>query len=296
MVVKRNIDGHIKRTIEYLSQPFRSVDEMEFFTGNESYDKQEYNYYLWQSQLNQNYLDCVYIYNGIQNHPATLTGLYNGLQTFTCIDYTFLPTDVGREIKENINYEVSQGVANIVEFVSDHEVKINMLSPFQSTSLDSWILTTGDLVLPSLYFNKKVQTIVDGGIGQEYNVDDSGNLTLQYQGGFIMIGFKYVGLVKSLNLNTLTQDGTTMGFFKHISDVNIAFYNTTSVKIGTSLYRTNQFFVGPSNPLGKPPLTFSGVFNFTLQDNPSKEKFIYFVKDDYSSCNIQFLDINITYR
>ena len=296
MIVKRVADGDTIRTIEYLSQPVQAVDEMEFYTGVESYDSDEFTYYLWQSQLNQNYLDCAYIYNGTQSSSATISSTGTGEKTFTCAGYTFVAGDVGREIREDLNYDFSEGNAEIIEFVSDHVVKVNVRAEFSALSLTSWVLTTNELTLSSLFYGKKVATLVDGGKGQEYTVANDGTLTLQYQGAYIIVGFKYIGLVKTLNLNAIFKTGNTSDMFKQVANIWASFYNTVSCKFGTTLYNYDELFIGPSNPLGKPPVVYNGMKELHIQDNPRTEKYIYFIKDDYSSCNIQLLNINIDYK
>lgn len=296
LIVKRTEGNNIVRTIEYLSQPNYIVDESDYYTGDKDYDKKKYQYFLYQSQLNQNYLDCASVYNGFQEKTATLSVNELGEATFSCSTYSFTNSDVGRSIQEYFEYNLIDGEALILEIVDEHSVKVNIQSLFSGTTILKWILTSDTITLPDIYKNKTIQTIVDGGIGQSYEIGNDGVLTLQAKASFVIVGFKYLGLVKTLNLNSLSQQGSTSRLNKQINSFDICFLNTMSLKAGTNLYNLDVVYNGVSEIIGKPPFLFSGVKEFKTSDTPSKEKEVYFVKDDYSSCNIQFVSINIEYR
>jgi hypothetical protein len=253
---------------------------MEFYTGDKTFDAKEYLYYLFQSQLNNNYVDCAQIYDGLNEKPCTLSSLALGDNIFTCLTHSFVAGDVDREIHEYYGFELESGVATIVEYISEHVVRLNVLVAFSKTNLDSFVLTTNEITLGSIFYNKKVATIVDGGKGQEYTVASDGKITLQYQGSYIIIGFKYIGLVKTLNLNIPTQDNNTSNLYKQIQSSDIFFYNTVGCKVGSSLYNTSQLFIGPSGVLGEIPIAFNGIKNFTIRDEPAKEKYLYFLNED----------------
>lgn len=296
LIVKRKQGNDFVRTIEYLSQPNYIVDESDYYTGDKEFDEKQYKYFLYQSQLNQNYLDCASVYNGYQEKPATLSKNEIGEATFYCATYSFTSSDIGKSIKEYFDYDLIDGEALIIDIIDEHTIKLNIESLFSSLTLTRWILTTDTINLPDIYKNKTIQTIVDGGIGQSYEIGNDGILKLQAQSSFVIVGFKYLGLVKTLNLNSLSQSGSTASYKKQINSFNVCFLNTMSVKTGTNLYNLDVLYNGPSELIGKPPLLMNGVYTFKTGDEPSKEKELYFLKDDYSSCNIQYLSIDINYN
>lgn len=295
MCVRRYINGSIKRYLEYITNSIKNIEETEYYTGNEELDKTTYLYYLNQLQLNYNYLDCASIYNGLVNKNLTISQTSLGLATITSTDYTFLSTDVGREIHETFNVNLQNGVCTIVEYVSATEVKVNVQILFNSTTITNFIITTNTINGLGYLEGKTITTFIDGGAGQDYTVS-SGTINLQYQGAFIIVGLKYKGIVKTLNFNIQSQDGTSSDLQKHINVIDVYFYNTMNCKIGTSLYKTDNLFIGPSQMLGKAPYLFNGFKSFIIKDSPSYDKYIYILKDDATPCNIQFINMHINYK
>lgn len=294
LCVRRYINGIVKRYLEYIPKVQVALDRTEYYTGNEAKDNADYLYDLYQLQLNLNHLDCTSIYNGRQAKSFTLSSMQKGESLITNSTYKFTINDLGREIKEVFDYNNQNGVAEIIDFIDETSVKINIKVPFYTKEITQFILTTDKITNLEYLENKTVYTWIDGGVGREHLVKN-GSINLQYQGAFILVGLKYLGKIQTLNFNQSFQDGNTIDLKKHLNKINIFFYNTVSCKVGTSLYKTDQLYISPSETLGKVSLIFNGVKNFILKDNPEESKYLFILKDDFSPCTIQFINIHINY-
>ena len=295
LCVRRNINGIIKRYIEYIPKTQFEIDKVEYFTGNEAEDNKKYLYDLFQLQINMCHLDCSSKYDGKINKTFTITNTAKGESIFTCNDFIFTQADIGKQITETFDYDSIDGVADIVEYIDEHNVKINILIEFSRLTQDGFVLSTNKITGLEYLEGKRVSTWVDGGIGGEYIVKD-GKIDLQFQGSFILVGLKYIGKIQTLNFNFDNQQGqNSCDLKKSINKINIFFYNTVSCKVGTNPYKLDYKYISPSSILGKVPTIFNGVSTFTVMDTPQQDKSLFFYKDDYSPCTIQFINIHINY-
>jgi hypothetical protein len=185
------------------------LNPAEYYTGNKEYDDKEYDYYNYQAQLNNNYADCSSVYNGLQSKTLTLSKTETGEATAYCASGSFVKLDENKKIFENFGYDLEEGEALILEVIDARNLRINIKKHFAKATLDNFILAINKITLPSIYHNKRVVTIADGGKGQEYDIGTDGVLNLQYTVKFLIIGLKYTGLFKSVNLNMLYEGGNT---------------------------------------------------------------------------------------
>ena len=295
LCVRRNINGNIKRYIEYIPKTQFEIDKIEYYTGNEEQDKKNYMYDLLQLQLNMVHLDCSSKYDGLQNKSFTLSSIEKGEAIITESTFEFSENDIGRQIKEDFSYDNQNGVAEIVEFISATSVKVNILVPFKTTNITSFAIST-DKITGLEYLEGKIINIwADGGVGREHIVEN-GTINLQYQSFFIIAGLKYIGKIQTLNFNFDNQQGNnTSDLKKSINKINIFFYNTVSCKIGTNPYKLDYKYISPSEKLGSVPTIFNGVNTFTIMDSPNTDKSLFIYKDDYSPCTIQFINTHVNY-
>jgi hypothetical protein len=288
-----NGDYTVNRYLEYLSHPSKKINRMEFFSNNEEYDTREYNYYSYQSQLNNNYMDCASVYNGLQNKSLTLSQREVGEAIATITDGTFTDNDIDKKIFEDFGYNLEDGQALILEVIDPNNLRINIQKPFTKTNLDNFILSINKTTLPTIFRNKTVCTIVDGGRGQEYTIANDCVLNLQYPAKYLIVGFKYLGLVKTVNLNVISETGNTSDLKKHVKKVDLYFYNTIGCKVGTNLYDLAELYIGVGRETGKPPYPLNSIKTLALNDSPDEEKEIYIVKDDYCGCCVQLMNVHV---
>jgi hypothetical protein len=196
-------------------------------------------------------------------------------------------------IFENFGYNLESGEAKILEVIDGQNLRMHIRKQFSNTNLGEFILALNRLTLPAIYRNKTVYTLVDGGKGQQYNTPANGEIILQQPAKFLLLGFRYIGLVRTVNLNSMIEGNNTSNLKKQVNKVDIYFHNTVSCKVGTNLYNMTELFTGPSQELGKPPRIFNGMKTFILRDNPDEEKELYLLKDDYCGCNIQLATLEV---
>jgi hypothetical protein len=283
----------VNRYLEYLSEQSLILNPAEYYAGNKEYDDKEYDYYNYQAQLNNNYADCSSVYNGLQNKTLVLSQTETGEATAYCPDGTFSSADENKRIYEYFGYDLEDGEALILEVIDAQNLRINIKKPFAKTQLGNFVLAVNKITLPAIYRNKIVVTMADGGKGQEYEIGSDCVLNLQYAVKFLIVGFKYTGLFKSVNLNILAEDGNTASSKKSARSAEVYFYNSVSCKAGTNPYDLSEVITGPSQERGKPPKAFTGMKTIIFRDSPNEEKELYFYKDDYCACNIQLANIEV---
>lgn len=293
LCVRRKINGTIKRYLEYIPKTQFEISKIEYFTGNKQEDEKKYLYDLFQLQINMCHMDCCSKYDGTIQEQFTITE--NNGTIFTCNKYTFKTSDIGRQITENFNYNYTDGVADIIDYIDEHNIRIKILSPFSKNQQNSFVLSTNKITGLGYLEGKTVCAWTDGGIGGEYIVKN-GEIEIQSQSNFILIGLKFIGKIQTLNLNFDNQQGSnSTDLKKSINKINVFFYNTVSCKIGTNLYNFDYQYISPSSNLGKAPTIFNGINSFTIKDEPQEDKSLFFYKDDYSPCTIQFINIHVNY-
>lgn len=223
----------------------------------------------------------------------TLSAVSGTGVTATASAPAFSPTDVGRTITRIITAG-SFGVAEIVGYTSSTVVTVNVLQEFSSLTapvLQWWIsLAAGtQITLPSFYYrNKTVSVMVDGVVYDDVPVDGQRYLDLPAEGSNFTIGFKYKGLLKTVNMLGVGSLGTSEHLKKNIAYMGVNFFETGQ---GTS-YGTDMFNLEPldfaqlDDPTDRPPPLFTGEKRVRFEENWEKEKHIYIKHDGGTPCTV----------
>ena len=300
IVAKRSVNGNDQYYVEFFEDVPDFPDRVDFFTGiaNRTSDNERFQNVLFERQKEYVHLDSVLSYDGTQVGidagaaitPAAVTG--SGI-TFTAGASVFSSSDVGRQIwKKHITGDES-GRATITAFTSGTQVTCTIISDFDSTdaiAAGNWFLTTDSISGLDHLEAETVNIVTDGAPHPDRTVS-SGVITLDSQASTAHIGFKYTGIVKSMNLEVgATRAGPSQTKFKNIYRVGIQFQDTLGARFGTTEYNTEQInFRSTDSISDRPPELFTGEELLSFFDGWRGEKHIVIIQALPLPCSVQML-------
>lgn len=299
VVSKRSINGTDQYYVEFFKDAPQFPDRTDFFTGinNNAADTLRFQNVLFERQKEYVHLDSTLSYEGTQAGidagatitPAAVTG---SSIVFSASVAVFSASDVGREIwKEYITGDES-GRAIITAFTSSTQVTCNIVSDFDSTSViaaGNWFLTTDSITGLDHLEGETVNVITDGAPHPNRTVS-SGAISLDAQASVVHVGFKYQGLLKSMNLEVGGVNGPSQTKYKNQYRMGLKFQDTMGVRFGTTEYNTEQ--INPRNTnsfLNRPPELFTGEQLLSFADAWSGEKHVIVLQDLPLPCSVQML-------
>lgn len=296
-VIKRNINGVDKYYVEYFEDFIEYPNPEEFFTSieNKVSDLETYTLRLLEIQKQYIHLDSCISYDGSTLTSETMTpGATTGANiTFTTSGAFFTPDMVGRQIWKKSLTGLEKGRAEVTSFTSSTEVVCKILVDFDSTDTigaNNWYLTSDTFSGANHLENENVQIVTDGAIHPDRTVTN-GSFTLQAQASVVHVGFKYVGLMKTMNLEIgATAVGSSQSKFKNIYRVGIKFADSLGARYGTNLYNTEQILFRSTNSfLNNPPALFTGEKLLSFSDSWKPAKHVIVVQNFSLPCTIQRL-------
>jgi len=302
VVVERVIDGVTRRYVEYLAKNPRIPERTDFYTGTdraaEEADDSKYRNLMFFAQKRQIHLDSCLILDTTQTTTITPAAITGDEVSFVAGESIFSADDLLRRIQVKYLTGLEQGIAQIVEFVSETEVKCKILQDF---------LTTDPLVSGEWYFTqdtveglghlegKVVTPIADGGIHPERTVVN-GAITLAGQATFVLIGLFYFGRVQTMPLELLLSTGITPGKFKTINKVKLMFRNTLGVSYGTNPYDMQQIaFRSGVQFTDRPPLLFNGVKEQPGFDNYEHQRTMWVIQTVPYPCTLNSMILDMEF-
>jgi hypothetical protein len=139
----------------------------------------------------------------------------------------------------------------------------------------------------------EIDILTDGGVYIQKTVAN-GEVTLDYPARYIILGFAYLGFVRSLDLEFAAQTASTQGKLRNIHKLIFKFRNTLGGKYGTSsrkLYSVQKIAYRRASVdyTDRPPLIFSGVRELINFDDWNIEKKFYFVQDEPLPMTVQMV-------
>lgn len=280
--VKRTINSTTKYYIEFMEDPVDYAQPAEFFTGvnNRDDDMTMFINRLYEQQREYMHLDSALTYDGSTlglEASATLTAAAttgNDI-VFTASAAVFSSTDVGRELWVKSSTGEETGRAKIITYTSSTVVRCNIIVDYHTTSAiaaGEWYITT-DTVSGLEHANTEtVKIVTDGAVHPDKTVT-SNAVTLDYQAAVVHIGFSYVGLIITMNMEVGGIAGPSQNKYKNVHRAGVRFVDTIGVRYGTNLYNTKQLlFRSTDSLLNNPPLLFNGTKDVHFPDNWGNEK------------------------
>ena len=288
--IKRNINGVIRYSLERLTETVefsRFEDFVSEFDDNiNDKDKlkikqdDEYAFYrkIAEELRNCNYLDCSVRYSGLHTEKITLEE-----KILTCEKNIFKADDVGRRIWYKTISGREYGNMDIVEFISANQVRVNVLLQPTNNTCNSWYLSATLFKGLEHLEGETVGVMANGGYIGDFVVQDgqvditSANVN---KVGTAIIGLRYKGILKSLNLGIQLQGTQTFSNMKNIYKIGLGLSFSAGGKVGDSLYHLED--VQDFNPDGLfdvPPLPIDTYKEINYDGDYSDDTHYFIVQD-----------------
>jgi hypothetical protein len=288
VVVERTIGGKTRRYLEYQEADPEIPDVSSVYTGvnNEAADLARYRNLVFEQQKKFNRLDSSLILDTTQTGTLTLSALTGNSVTATANIDSFVAGDVGKYIFIKYITGDEAGVAKIIGFTSTKIVTVQILQDFLSLAIPTlgWYLLTSEVNGLGHLEGATVGVVTDGGIHAD-KVVTNGKITLDYPARYVIVGYKYLGFGRSMDLEFGAQIGVAAGRPKNILKLIFKFLNTMGGKFGTTsrkLYKVSSIAhrKSSSDYTDRPPLLFSGVKELANFDDWGVDKHFFFLQDE----------------
>ena len=312
LVVERVINGNTTRSVEYMSDPPVYPIAQDFYSGldsddetDESADTIKYLNAMFETQKDAVHLDMAVTFDGSSENLASSITLTPGAGattadttgvTFTTSGSFFTSAMVGRQLwKKYDENGDGGGRAEITGYTSATQVTCTILSAFDSVSAiaaGKWYKTSLVLSGCDHLEGETVYPIVNGATHPAVTVTN-GSVTLTEEASKAHIGFKYRGVIRTLNIDTGGVSGTAVSKPRVIIKTALRLLNTLGIRIGTSLYRLAALTFRRSDQFGsRPPPPFSGIMDGNYYDGWAQDgKEVVIVQNDPVPCTVLGMDI-----
>lgn len=231
-----------------------------------------------ESMRQCNYLDCSIEYSGLQKNNIIYE---NGI--IKAVEDVFNEADIGRRIWYKSVTGREYGIFDIEEFIDAKQVKVKVLLEPSSNSADEWYLSATTFSGLEHLEGETVSVCGNGGYIGDFKVvngevDISSANTNKV--GTAIIGLKYKGMLKSMNLGILAQTEQTYTKMKNILSITLKFSFSAGGKFGTDLYNLEDIHdFNPEGLFDIPPLVMDSDKKILCEDKYAKEKHYYIVQD-----------------
>lgn len=302
MVVQRQIGANVITSVEYMSD-IPTYPVIEDFLGtqaDEQTDLRKFYNSVFETQKYACHLDMANLYDGSSQGnfaltPSAVTG--TGI-TVTASAAFFTAAMVGRELWKQYDLNGNGGGrATITGFTDSTHVTCDVISGFDNTNqwgVGAWLLTAITVSGLNYAEGTVLNVVTDGGEHPDCTVT-SGSITLQANSSVVLVGYKYTGIVETLNLDVGGVTGPAEAKPRRLEKVAVRYLNTAAGKIGTSFYHLEPLFLRmPNTPLGRPTPAQTGVKIINVFDRSSNEyapeNHLFFVHDKPMPCCIPAMD------
>ena len=118
-------------------------------------------------------------------------------------------------------------------------------------------------------------------------------MTVDDQASVIHIGLKYLGMLKTTNIETGQFQFTSQARPKNVYRVTTKFYNTLGAKVGTNQYDLEPYeFRQTQHRWDNPPELFTGEKDLYYPDLGEREKHVVIVQDEPLPCNVSSIIVH----
>lgn len=307
LIVERVINGNTVRSVEYVADPPSYPNIADFYTGedNETTDKTKFENAMFEINKDSIHLDMSVTFDGSADGSASSLTLTPGAGattagttgvTFTASGAIFTSAMVGRQLwKKYDENGDGGGRAEITGYTSSTVVTCTILSAFDSVSAiaaGKWFKTASTISGCDHLEGQTIYPVADGGVHPAVTVT-SGAFTLNYEASKVHAGLKYVGVLKTLNLDSGGVSGSAASKPRNIIRTALRLFNTLGIQIGTSLYRLSQVvFRTTAQISGRCPPPFSGIMDANHYDAWAQDgKEVVIVQDNPVPCTVLSMDL-----
>lgn len=305
-VVERRINGQTVRSVEYMEDPPEYPNRLEYLTNvgtsNKDADDTIFDNVMFEKQLEACHLDMSLEYNGTSvgtAASASVTPASSAVGTgvvFTASAAVFTSAMVGREIwKKYDTNGGGGGRAVITGYTNSTTVTCRIEVAFDNTNAipaGNWYLSARTLTGLDHLEGQTVSVTVNGGTHQDVTVA-SGAITLNEGVEAIRarVGYKYVGILSTLNLDIGGQIGPAATKLRNGLKMALNFLAAAGVKFGTDMYNLEPIdFRNTDQPLGRPAPPFNGYIEQGFPDGWAREKCITLLQNNPLPCTLLGID------
>lgn len=304
MIVQRTFNGTTYTSVEVMSNWPQIPLKRKFYSGNgnQAADSAAWSSAAWESLKTASYLDMSLTYDGtnrgtVAGATITLSGT-TGLITATASAAVFQASDKGQQLWKSYNaLGVGGGQATITGVVSPTQVTLNTIAPFNSTSAipaGSWAIAVNKINNLGLFNGQTMDVQADGGKHPSQLVT-ANSITLQWFASSVQVGFGYVGLISSLNVDAGAKTGPASCKMRNITEVRVRLDNTLGGFIGASEYSLSELVLRKTNQIAnRVPDPFTGVIKQGISDSSSfSYKNVVWMHKDPTPCTVVSFDVDL---
>lgn len=263
VVVKRTINGSVKRYVEKFTSPLFPTRQEDMF-----------------------FVDCGLAYKSYDQTTAktlTLSALTGAITATSSVGH-FAANDVGQRLRAIDANGNMVGEMKITGYTSP--TIVTGVSTYNFSALgyaaNKWGVSVDVISGLSHLEAKEVSILADGAVQSRKTVS-TGSITLDRDAFELSIGLPYTSKIKTLSAEAGAADGTAQGKKKRIFQLGLRVYRTLGIKVGGSL---DKMFIitlrDPQTQMGTPEDLVTGILpniRFTggwvyegtviiVQDNP----------------------------
>jgi len=293
-MVTRTINGQTRRSVEYVPNQAEIPIFEDFFTGedNKLADETTWLSALWNVQKTLVHCDSALRYDGRDLATVDIT-IAGDLEVDDLVTVTasapFFTAAMANELRRIQSPDGGQ--IEITGFNSDTEVTGIIKYDVETASwlTGEWYFMAKGLAGLNHLEGETVVILADGGV-QEDEVVTDGEVTLDDDAGYVIVGLAMIGIGKTQDVNGGAELGSAMTKERAMTKMGVRIRATLGTKFGTSLYNLeNPSYRELGSVAGRPPHLISGVIEVQMPDGWEQEKYIYWMHDKPVPSHIQYL-------
>ena len=250
LVVERKVgaaaSGVTRRYVEYFADTVSIPRKEEFYSGasNETADQTRFANAMFEQQKLAIHLDSSISLNTseslTQNATLSIPDVTGDSLTFTAGAAVFAgdSTDVGKQIWKKAIDGVGYGRAIVVAFIDTTTCTVDIEEVFDDADLipaGGWFFSTPSVLNINHLEGATVGVIADGKDIGDFTVTN-GTFSLGTQASVIHVGLRYVGLIKSLDVEVGGVQGAAQTRQRNVEKAAIRFLGTLQAKAGSHRY------------------------------------------------------------
>lgn len=306
-IVERQVGSQTYRSVEYWNPFIRFADPYDFYSGNgddaQAVDETAFGNATYEQVKHSIHLDGSISYDGSAlSTTVTMTPSASTLDstiTITASGNFFDATMVGKEIWKAYDVQGNGGGrAKITGYTSATQVSATVEVAFNNTTAiaaGSWFLTTGMIYGLIHLAGQQIDLQTDGAPYGTATVASDGSITLNSQSSVVHAGYKYIGMLASMNIDAGGQRGTAQAKKRKIRQIIVRFLNTIGARVGTDKWSTTPLvFKDQDQVTDRPTNLYSDVLEITPEDSWSRlTKQVVLIQDIPSPQTVLSMDVAV---
>jgi hypothetical protein len=274
-LVQRNGNFYIEHQADYVEFAQRVSFLSAFTEAAKKVDDEAYNRYLGE-QLR----DCVYLDGSLSlTSLKTTTITYDpNAGTITSTGTEFSLSSVGRHIAYKSITGYDSGRFQITGYNGPNSVNVSVLQTPTSNTSSMWYLSFRSVSGLGQFVGKTVGVVTDGGYLADFFVSSS-TMNFDQEVTSLVIGYRYLGIIKSFCLGFMGNGLNTQTNYKNITQASIRCVASAGIQFGSSLYHLQDLQELSQNDLNYlPPLPIDGTKPVIYSDDSEIDKYFYVVQ------------------